>query len=234
MENVHTEVLNGVTIKIFQDTDAEGPETWGDDNLFLVGYHRDFSVDGPRVYHKLPAGVKRDASDKGHLLVEKSEVIALLQGKKWARENDEIWPEALAKKYHVFPLEAYIHSGVRLALSQEGNFCDRSWDVSQLGAVFVAKTEFKTRKRCQKLARGHVETWNDYLSGNVYGYEIEPAPAGDISSYWGFYGDYNAPGGALHEARAIVKAATHDGKTDASGQYLFPWAPELQPAAAAA
>ena len=235
MDSVHTETLNGLKINIIRDNDAESPDSWGDDNLFLVGYHRDFSVDGPRVYHKLPAGVKRDASDKGHLLVEKRDVIALLHGKKWARENDEAWPGELAAKYHVFPLEAYIHSGVRLALvSDAAPFPDRRWDVSVLGAVFVAKTEFKTRARCEKLARGHVDTWNDYLSGNVYGFQIEGPNDESIDSCWGFFGDYDAPGGALHEARDIVKARTRDGKTDARGQFLFPWAPELQPASAAA
>ena len=58
----------------------------------------------------------------------------------------------LNKKYFYFGLEAYIHSGVVLALSHEGNFPDRQWDVSQLGLVFVAKTEAKTREKARKLA----------------------------------------------------------------------------------
>ncbi len=40
--------------------------------------------------------------------------------------------DAKKKTHHVFLLEAYIHSGVRLALAGEGNFCDRQWDVSLL------------------------------------------------------------------------------------------------------
>src|SRR3990167_8973304 len=87
------------------------------------------------------------------------------------------------KTHHVFGLEAYIHSGVVLSLSREGNFVDRQWDVSQLGLVFVAKNETKTKGKARKLAQGLIKTWNQSLSGDVYGYDIE-----DGDSCWGFYG----------------------------------------------
>jgi hypothetical protein len=81
-------------------------------------------------------------------------------------ENVKEWKE---KGYHVFPIEAYIHSGVRLALSNEGNFCDRRWDVSNpVGFLFVEKKVWRLRKTAEKAARQYVETWNQYLSGDVY------------------------------------------------------------------
>lgn len=87
----------------------------------------------------------------------------------------------------VFPLEAYIHSGVVLALSQEGNFPDRQWDVSQLGFVFAAKSEWRLSKSARKAALSLIETWNQYLSGDVWGYIVgEDSPFED--SCWGFYG----------------------------------------------
>lgn len=123
------------------------------------------------------------------------------------------------KKYHVFGLEAYIHSGVCLALSHEGNFPDRQWDVSQLGCVFVARTETKYRSKARTMAKGLIETWNDYLSGNVYGYVIEDAQGNTIDSCWGYYGDYDK--NALIEARSIVEHRTNKGKTDEHGQFLM-------------
>ena len=86
-----------------------------------------------------------------------------------------------------------------LALSKEGNFPDRQWDVSQLGLVFVSKKEWARRPAARKAALGLISTWNDALSGNVYGYVIEPG--GD--SCWGFYGDYEA--GALPKARSMAE-----------------------------
>lgn len=153
---------------IAQDDSSENPGEWSDNNLFLVGYHRDFWVEGPRVYRKLPEGQKRDPQDKGHLLVDKEDAKALFYGnKKDAEANGYEWPGELAKGYYTFPLEAYIHSGVKLYLSG-GCAVDRAWDVSQLGLVFVARSEWKTRAKAEKAARGLIETWNQYLSGDVY------------------------------------------------------------------
>jgi hypothetical protein len=70
------------------------------------------------------------------------------------------------KKTHwIFPLEAYIHSGVVLALSNEGNFPDRQWDVSQLGFVFASKGEWRLSKSARKASLSLIEQWNQYLSG---------------------------------------------------------------------
>jgi hypothetical protein len=33
-----------------------------------------------------------------------------------------------------------------------------------------------------------VETWNQYLSGDVYGFIIEDGEGTDVDSCWGFYG----------------------------------------------
>ncbi len=97
--------------------------------------------------------------------------------------------DRFAKTHHIFDLEAYIHSGVVLALSREGNFPDRQWDVSQLGYVFVSKKEWKTREKAREAALGLIETWNQYLSGDVWGYIITDDEGNDVESCWGFYGE---------------------------------------------
>jgi hypothetical protein len=45
MENVHEENYKGLNIKISYDTDPMSPEDDKDDEVFLVAYHRQFSVD---------------------------------------------------------------------------------------------------------------------------------------------------------------------------------------------
>lgn len=100
--------------------------------------------------------------------------------------QDEI--DAMRKTHHVFLLEAYIHSGVRLALSGEGNFPDRQWDVSTLGAVFCLKKEWRTRQKAREAALAKVEEWNQYISGDVWGYIIEDDEGNHLDSCWGFYG----------------------------------------------
>lgn len=169
---------HGHTIDIYQDMDYDGnPNDWNDGVVFLVAYHRDFDVRYDEV-------------------ITKDEAIAIA--------NDEMmdYPRCkeIKKNFHLFGLEAYIHSGVVLALSGEGQFPDRKWDVSQLGFVLVAKKEAKTRLKARKMAEGLISNWNDNLSGNVYGYIIDEGEG--EGSCWGFYGDWNKNG--------LVKQAKDD------------------------
>jgi len=94
--------------------------------------------------------------------------------------------------HHRFPLEAYIHSGVVLAFSSEGNFPDRRWDVSNpVGFIFLCREEWPDEDKARGYAAGMLKHWNDWLSGNVYGFMIEGKadPGEDLDSCWGFFGD---------------------------------------------
>lgn len=102
------------------------------------------------------------------------------------------------KNYHVFAVSAYIHSGVRLSLENTFPSDSYGWDTSHVGAVLVSKGETKNKAQARNIALGVVSTWNDYLSGNVYGYQI----VNNGDSCYGFYGDYKK--GALEAAREAV------------------------------
>jgi hypothetical protein len=155
------------------DTNPQSPEDWGDNNLFLVGYHRSFTVNSS---------------------LKISQELAQAIANKGKYEDGSINDEAMqyVKNYHIFELEAYIHSGVSLALSREGNFPDRQWDVSLLGLVFVSKKEWKTRPKAREAALGLISTWNQYMSGDVYGCIKEEYNQNKEQikedSCWGFYG----------------------------------------------
>jgi len=175
-EKIYSETYKGMDIEIYQDWNSDSPQDWGDEEVFLVAFHRDFTV-----------GVEGFSQEVCQLINEKPSDI-----------YDESLRERvkqIKREYHVFGLEAYIHSGVSLSLSHEGNYPDRQWDVSQLGLVFVSKEHCRLHKTARARALGLIETWNDNLSGNVYGYSV-----GD-DSCWGFYGDYEKEGGALQAAR---------------------------------
>lgn len=91
-EAMETITHEGLTVKIYQDTDAESPASWGDDNLFLVHYHRDFWQKNEKVL------CEDDLRD-------------VYQG----NVTDSV--KKLRKEYHIFPVSAYIHSGVVLSLA---------------------------------------------------------------------------------------------------------------------
>lgn len=114
-------------------------------------------------------------------------------GEKKCPDGPEELPERYLKTHWIFPLEAYIHSGVRLAFGREGNFPDRQWDVSQVGFVFVSKKTRRLRKSARNLASDLIDTWNQYLSGDVWGYVVlkdsDNIDEDDVlESSWGMYG----------------------------------------------
>lgn len=180
-EPIYTEVYKNHIIEIIPDYDAESPERWDDGAVFLVGFHRDFTVE-----HE---GMDQETVSNALRLKLHGKISAVDEDyKESARE--------LNKKYHIFPLAAYIHSGVRLSLGRD-QFRGRlpqghyEFDTCTLGAVFVEKSEVRNRSKAEKNAAGLVDTWNDYLAGNVYGYRVRhEGEDDDIESVWGFYGDF--------------------------------------------
>lgn len=90
------------------------------------------------------------------------------------------------ENFHVYPVYAYIHSGVHLQLGSDEGLPDRQWDVSMCGYVLITKDE-KEIPNPEKYAQGMIDEWNQYLSGDVWGYKIKAGDE-DIDSCWGFYG----------------------------------------------
>ncbi len=123
-----------------EDPIMGSPNDCSGDDLFLVNYHRDFEV-------------------------TKDKIITLEEVRDYYRDNHTptCWT-----KYHLFKLNAYIHSGVILGLAPT-NFPDERWDVSHVGLVLVSKKTWKTEKEARKCAECFVEEWNQYLSGDIWG-----------------------------------------------------------------
>lgn len=164
----------GIDIEIISDDHPNSPDDFGNDDCFIVYDHRQFYV-------------MRKGFDPNHIYE------ATTESKK--KMYDGYW---------VFPVDAYIHSGVVLSLARENNFPDRRWDVSTTGYVLVKKQKGWTwrKEKAREVARLIITEWNDYLSGNVWGYNIEQTN----DSCWGFYGDYKQKDGCLSEAKHCVDA----------------------------
>jgi hypothetical protein len=112
------------------------------------------------------------------------------------------WDEferAVRKEYNVATLTkvyGYSHGG--LAISTSPFQCN--WDSGVLGFAIVTKEKLreehsiknvtkKYRVKAELVVEGEVETLNQYINGDVYGFEIEDAEGDVIDSCYGFYGD---------------------------------------------
>jgi len=102
------------------------------------------------------------------------------------------------KKYIALNLYLYDHSGQSIA---SGPF-SCNWDSGWFGIVAVpiekAKKEYgwkvltkRRREKIEQQLQYEIETYNEYLHGEVYGYQITPADDDNevIESCWGYFGD---------------------------------------------
>lgn len=87
------------------------------------------------------------------------------------------------------PVYAYVHSGSRLSTSPFS--CP--WDSGLSGVVYIEQGKEDEFSDVDDALECTVREFNDYLSGNVWGYELfEVNSLGEetyVSSCWGFYGN---------------------------------------------
>lgn len=158
----------------------------------------------------------------------------------WLNDGDDERVLKCFNKYYVMlPVYAYEHGGITLSI---GRFND-PFDSGQLGFIYVEKKkvlkEFSRKHWNKSLEdkvihnlKGEIETYDDYLNNNVYGYaiwkeyetdedeDVEYDMMDSIDSLWGIYPDHIVRGPdytyPLYEAKSFV-----DWKVKADNQKLW-------------
>jgi hypothetical protein len=106
----------------------------------------------------------------------------------------------------ILPVYMYDHSGI--TINTTGFSCP--WDSGQIGFIYATKKDIldnwggkvltpKLREKAETLLRGEVETYDQYLRGDICGFIITK-DGEDIDSCWGFYGEDEA----MKRAKGIV------------------------------
>ena len=106
--------------------------------------------------------------------------------------------DLLDDKILLLPLYLYDHSGLSMSTRYTYPYDDR-WDAGQVGFIYVSIQDVKdewgwkrlTSKRREmifNILRNEVETYDQYLRGDVWGYIVEDEDGDHIDSCWGFYG----------------------------------------------
>jgi hypothetical protein len=103
------------------------------------------------------------------------------------------------------PLYLYDHSGI--TINTTGFSC--RWDSGQIGYIILEKEKARkeygilTKKRIEKILsylKSEVKIYDNYLTGEIYGYEIETLE----KSCWGFYGSDHEKSGLLEMAKNAI------------------------------
>lgn len=107
----------------------------------------------------------------------------------------------------ILPISMYEHSEISLWLGSKWGHPDAQWDCSSIGFAYVEKATAEKEMPQRKLTdeqrndwkkwayammEGEMETYNKYVSGEVYGYMIEDEEGEEASNFhlcgcWGYY-----------------------------------------------
>jgi hypothetical protein len=120
------------------------------------------------------------------------------------------------------PLYMYDHSGITISTSS----FDCRWDSGQIGFVYISKKDIRenysikrvTQKwidNAEKILDSEVETYDQYLRGECYGYEVVRVDTNEVDgeteeieveldSCWGFIGSDHKESGLLEYAHNAI------------------------------
>ena len=195
---VESEKYQGLNIEIFQDDNAWNPREECDCFGTIVCFHRRYDLGDKNHDFTTPESLN-EAIDRGKLLA--------------------------------IPLFLYDHSGITIRCGDTNPF-SCPWDSGQLGYIVVSHEKIlkvfnrknitpSLLKKVKKILEGEVKCYDDYITGNVYGYRITNNDGNEIDSCWGYIGDSDY---CLDEARRVVDCMTNKGTTDHNGQILMKFA----------
>lgn len=189
MDAIDTWEVGDVTVSLHQDTDVEDPRQDFDHFGTMATWHRRY-----RLGDEQPG-----------------------------QEPDEYLQE-LPKGSVILPLYLFDHSGlsIRTDSAPFRAFDLAGWDWGQVGVIFATPDTIRkeygckrisrqTRERVVKLLQGEVEEYDQYLTGDVYGYTVEDSEGNVLDSCWGFFGEKyareEANAAAAHYATGNLLAA---------------------------
>ena len=159
MEAIKTAENETAKLSLFIDECGDSPRDW--DNLgVMVCWHNHYDL-GDKHNFDSPADFQ-----------------------EWAKDH----------KMVILPLYLYDHSGITMST---GPFAC-PWDSGQVGWIYCEhetilkeygghRVGAKRKQRVTELLIGEVDTYDKYLRGEVYGFELETWKDGVVDSCWGFY-----------------------------------------------
>lgn len=164
MEIANIKLKNGQTVEIYQDMSADSPREWDNLSTFIC-FHNRYNL-----------GDKHDIDHSDYNSWQDMEL-----------ENFNLDDDIIINLYLLD------HSGLRIAT--HAFLCP--WDSGRIGMAVITKKEIienygddspASRARARRSLEAEVETYDQYLSGECYGYVLKDEYDVELDSCFGFYG----------------------------------------------
>lgn len=204
METIDQIEYRGFYINVHPDDCDINPRTEWDEFGHMVCFHSRYDL-GDKHEFKNPVYFLGNILQDWHDTEDVEEIV-------YGDENPmDTLLEMFEEHAIVLPLYLYDHSG--LTMSTHPFSCP--WDSGQVGWIYSTFDEIKaeygeltdeTKEKARRLLVSSVEVYDMYLTGQVYGYTIEPTERNKEiecdDSCWGFFGDYDEY--MVPEAKSII------------------------------
>ena len=187
-------------LRIEQDTDATSPRDWDNTGIMVCWHSRynlgDEQPNGDASTYRMNLALEAcprlgDIYDQWYdvgynRLYDKYECHQTTQ--QVIEDHIESLVEAVLEKHYVIlPLYLYDHSGITMNTS--GFSC--GWDSGQVGFIYAPLEDDDDIEQVESNLRSEVQTYDQFLTGDVWGYVIEDEDGEHVDSCWGFFGyDY--------------------------------------------
>lgn len=191
--------MRTLTLQIYPDIHPDSPREW-DNTATMACWHGRYTL-----------GDERPASDPHTYMMELAcpdleeeldEIWVRRYGDKpWDDKEQREWTEyvkaAIEKrfdeKFYSLPLYLYDHGGITMSTSSFS--CQ--WDSGQVGFIYIAKdgNAVEDWEQAKRTMQSEVETYDQYLRGEVHGFVLLDEEGNELDACWGFYGsDYKTNG----------------------------------------
>lgn len=211
MTTIESVKHNGYTIKIWIDEDSSNPREEFDNIATMVSFAKRYTI-GDEQHREVGPWL--------------ADLVSELYGKRVDRFDDAIRSEdpvamrrawlLVGGKATVLPLYLYDHSIQSISTRTfHGRAQHAAWDSGQVGYIYVTDDKIKHEfsltepadilEKAKQVMVAEVETYDQWMTGQVYGYTIVDADGNSHDSCGGFYGSWGESG-LLDEAKAAIPA----------------------------
>ena len=215
IEHKETDEATGLTFQIIADSDAVNPRKEFDNACTMCCDHGRYTLGDKDGHDKARDAIRgsKDYRETWEDPYSHKDGLDFEDGpslfKAIQRCSDII----------VLPLYLYDHSGITISTSPF--HCP--WDSGQVGFAFMTRDEVLynygvkrltqgVRDKAFGLIRSEVEVYDQYLTGDVWGYVVENEAGEQVEACWGFYGIDTA----REEGKSVFRSAIeHKAKDDA-------------------